>query len=220
MIQLIPKSLAWFCFIFFTDLESALLLSCEREHLWNMDFEKSSTARRGRSVYSRIRKELFYIIHLACTLEQLLLSWPHTNLTLFSCVAGCTRASSQGMTGSHGSSLAKMLGADTPLSLARTWSVLRQVRIRQREKWVFWYRCRQFRQPIRFASHFSRKLLASVFQFSSREACDLHNLYNFEEKQLLILNLAALHYLCLFLFACPTTLLGKYNHSISTNIYS
>lgn len=129
---------------------SALLLSCERENLWNINFEKLSTARRGRSVYSRTRKELFYIIHLACTLEQLLLSWRHTYLSLFSCVAGCTRASSQGMTGSHGSSLAKMLGADTPLSLARTWSVLRQVRIRQREKWVFWYRCRQFRQPISF----------------------------------------------------------------------
>lgn len=60
---------------FFTDLSS---FSPAKKNLWNMDFEKLSTARRGRS---RTRKELFYIIHLACTLEQLLLSWRHTYLS-------------------------------------------------------------------------------------------------------------------------------------------
>lgn len=124
------------------------------------------------------------------------------------------------MTGSHGSSLAKMLGADTPLSLARTWSVLRQVRIRQREKWVFWYRCRQFRQPISFEREVTFRgnyyLQYSNFHHAKFATCIASitlrkTAFNITSGSLT---------LCPSLFACLTTLLEKYNHSTSTNIYS
>lgn len=163
------KSLACFCHIFFNDLTSFLPFFSCRYKSEDLDLEKLLTGRKGRSVDSRITKSrvtegaIVLCIYLACRLlEHLFLSWRHTHLAMFSFVAGCTRASSQGMTGSHGSSLAKMLGADTPLSLARSWSVLRQVRIRQREKWVFCEICADspsvFEREVTF-----EEIIASVF---------------------------------------------------------